>query len=135
VLGELECAALERHLERCSSCARTRSEIAAFTLLLRAAPLAERRLPVSVPPRRPARARRVRRAAAGLVLAAALAAGATLFVLPQGAPVASSAALSLATPRQRLEFAAAERDRTEPPTFAPASAPERFLPYAARALA
>ena len=135
-LGELERAALQRHLARCATCSGARAEIAGFTLLLRSAPLVERRRPVSVGGVGiPRRARLVRRAAASLVLAAALAAGGAVVLAPRGSPTASSTALALATPSQRLEFARAEHARIEVPTPAPAPAPQRQLPYGARALA
>jgi anti-sigma factor RsiW len=133
-LSEFECAALERHVARCESCAAARASVAAFTAVLRETPTLTRAEPVVVPvTRAPRRARLVRAGAASLVLAGALAAAA-LVALPRGAPIGSSAALAFATPKERLQFAAAEHARIDVRVPAAAVLPVKPSPFAARVL-
>jgi anti-sigma factor RsiW len=114
-LSEFERAALARHLESCHECREASAVIMGFTRLIREAPAAACE-PSTAAPALPAVRRRrtgVRRAAFVALLAASLGSLAGVFVIPQGAPVDSSAFLSAATPIQRLEYVSAEHARID----------------------
>ncbi len=132
--SELETAALRRHLGHCEACAAVSGETAGFTELIRLAPPAAVGAPVAVAVPHTRRARIARRTAATLVLAAALGAGAGVLTLPHSSPAASSNALGLATPKQRLTFAAAEGLRAEPKSLAPTHSSQLSPPFASRVL-
>ena len=72
--SELEVAALERHLAVCPRCREIAAETAALTYLLREAPLVELERPIVVTYPHRVRKKVVRRAAAGILVAAGLAA-------------------------------------------------------------
>ena len=72
--SELEVAALERHLAVCPRCREIAAETASLTYLLREAPLVELERPVVVTSPRRVRKKVVRRTAAGILVAAGLAA-------------------------------------------------------------
>jgi predicted anti-sigma-YlaC factor YlaD len=113
-LGELERAALSRHLERCGACRAVRAEIAGFTGVLRAAPLLERGQPIVIA--RPARARvRATRRVAVAVAAVAAVVAATLTALPSSSgPITS--ALTFRNAQEQRHFAQ-EHVRLEPAVF------------------
>jgi predicted anti-sigma-YlaC factor YlaD len=99
-LSEFERIRLDRHLERCASCAAFGAEIGATTQVLREAPLIVPTAPVELPARRSARHRNAA-AAAFAAAAAALAAvvalhpGSTVRRTTAGAAVARPAGLAL----------------------------------------
>jgi len=113
-LSEFESALLERHLERCGSCAASRAEIGGFTRLIRAAPLAVSSSGVTVPAPPSRRRSLARRAAAAALVAAALGAGAGGFALTQRPAPLRSSALAFASQGERLRFVHAEHVRIEP---------------------
>jgi predicted anti-sigma-YlaC factor YlaD len=100
-LGDVERAGLERHLERCERCRARRTDISAFTLILRTEP------PIgpakSIPVSMSGRPRLVRRAAV-TGAAAALAAAVAFVGIPHSGS-GPSGALDFGTAQQQLRFA------------------------------
>jgi predicted anti-sigma-YlaC factor YlaD len=101
-LSTFEAVLLERHLRRCADCSHFAGDVAAQTVLLRAAELEEPARHVLLPV---ARKRPLRRAAGGvLTVAAAVAAAAVFTVTPNGhrAETSASSATSQAETGQRV---------------------------------
>jgi len=117
-LSQLERAALGRHLDGCARCREVRTDVRAFTTLMREAPLVELGRPVELPQARRARVRTARRVAASLAFAALTAfavAGAGLF--PSGGTSPHSA-LAFRNAQEQQRFANLETQRLEPSVFA-----------------
>jgi predicted anti-sigma-YlaC factor YlaD len=131
-LSELEQAAFARHLASCAGCRALGDEVAAFTRLIREAPMLALERPVAVAA--PGRARRqlVRRAGAAAAAAAAVAAAVLGgFAVTGSAPSAPSGLAFRDAKEQRL-FAKVEAQRIEPAAFVTAS--PTVPSFAARAL-
>lgn len=113
-LSQLERAALDRHLDECARCRVLAADVTSFTELLREAPPVELSRPIVV--RAPQRIRVVRRAAASLALAGAVAAATLGIVLPTSTG-SSESALSFRTVQEQKQFAHIEARRLEPAVF------------------
>jgi anti-sigma factor RsiW len=117
-LSELEEVALDRHLVGCVACRTLAAETAAFTALLRAAPLVglDHELRVELP-RRPRRARAVRHAAAAAVVLGTLAAaGAGALVTADSAERSGQgpSALVFSSDHEQWSYALMQQLRLEP---------------------
>jgi len=133
-LSEFECALLERHLERCGSCAALRAEFDDLTRLIRAAPPVEGRARPGVPAPAARRRSLPRRAVAAVLVAAALAAGAGVGLLGERSAPVGSSALAFASLGERLRFVHAEHLRIEPLGDAGVQPAPAAPSFAARAL-
>jgi anti-sigma factor RsiW len=125
--SELEVAALDRHLAACPRCREVAAETAAFTALLREAPLValERRVLVESP--RTGRKKVVRRASAGILVAAALASvGLGLASVADSGPRHPSSALGFRDLDEQRQFVRAELIRLEPDEVRAAEAAPRL---------
>jgi anti-sigma factor RsiW len=113
--SELEVMALDRHLAVCPRCREIAADTASLTYLLRDAPLVELERPVVVASSRRVRKKVVRRAAAGVLVFAGLAAaglGYTLF--EDSGPKHPSSALGFRDLHEQRQFVRAELIRLEP---------------------
>ena len=125
--AQLEAAALDRHLERCPRCREVAADTAALTSLLREAPLVELERPVVVTSPRRVRKKVVRRAAAGILVAAGLAGaalGVTVFV--DSGHKAPSSALGFRNLHEQRQFVRAELIRLEPQSVFQVQTAPRF---------
>jgi predicted anti-sigma-YlaC factor YlaD len=114
--SDLEAAALDRHLERCPTCAGFAAELGGFTELLRSVPLAEPRRSLSLPPRRTRKLRPLSRRVA-LAAAFAVSVGSAFAILSVPGPSAllvPSSALRFASTHEELEFAQSKNLTLEP---------------------
>jgi anti-sigma factor RsiW len=125
--SELEGAALDRHLASCARCREAAAGATALTQLLREAPLVELSRPVVVTSPRRVGKRVVRRAAAGVLVAASLAAaaaGVTSFTdSSEGHP---SSALGFRDQDEQRRFVQSELMRLEPQLAAAVPTAPRF---------
>jgi anti-sigma factor RsiW len=113
--SELEVVALERHLAVCARCRELAAETESFTQLLREAPLVELARPVVVTSPRRGRTKVVRRAAAGILVAAGLAlAGVGVVAVEESGPEHPSSALGFRDAHEQRQFVRAELRRLEP---------------------
>ena len=113
--SQLEVAALERHLETCPRCREVAADTATLTSLLREAPLVELERPVVVTSPRRVRKKVVRRAAAGILVAAGLAAaGFGITAITGSGQNAPSSALGFRNLHEQRQFVRAELIRLEP---------------------
>jgi anti-sigma factor RsiW len=126
-VSELESAALDRHLASCARCREASAGTNVLTQLLREAPLVELDRPVFVAAPRRVRKRTVRRAAAGVLVAAGLAAaiaGSTAF--RDSGPTHPSSALGFRDLDEQRRFVQSELIRLEPHLAAAAQAAPRL---------
>jgi predicted anti-sigma-YlaC factor YlaD len=113
--SQLEVTALERHLTGCPRCREFAADTASLTTLFREAPLAELTRPVVVTSPGRVRKKVVRRAAAGILVAAGLAAvgfGVTAFT--ESGPKHPSSALGFRDLHEQRQFVRSELIRLEP---------------------
>lgn len=116
-LSQLERAALGRHLDGCAGCRAAVSEIGAFTMLMREAPLIELARPVVVPAPRRARAQVARRAAASLAFAGLVGAAILGGLLASSGTTSPRSALAFRNLEEQQRFAHVEARRLEPAVF------------------
>jgi predicted anti-sigma-YlaC factor YlaD len=133
-LSEFERALLERHLECCVSCAALRLELGGLTRLIRAAPPVSGRPRPAVPAPAARRRSLPRRAVAGVLVAAVLAAGAGVGLLGARSTPVGSSALAFASLGERLRFVHAEHVRIDPLEDAGVQPGPAAPSFAARAL-
>jgi hypothetical protein len=135
MLGELEHAALRRHLARCRACSASRAELAGFTLLIRAAPPVASPARVTVPIPR-SRLRGFPRTAVAILAAAAIAAsGGFVFSQHFGRTGSlASSAFAFASQSDRRRYVHDEQVRLEPHVFAGVTAGVRGATVAPRVL-
>jgi anti-sigma factor RsiW len=113
--SELEVAALDRHLAVCPRCREVAAETLAFTNLLREAPLVPLERRVVVESSHATRKRVVRRATAGILVAAALSSvGLGLASIADSGPRHPSSALGFRDLHEQRQFVRAELIRLEP---------------------
>jgi len=125
--SELEVMALERHLAGCPRCREVAADTASLTQLLRSAPLVELERPVFVPASRRTRSKVVRRAAAGILVAAGLAAaGLGVTTLTDAGPKHPSSALGFRNLDEQRQFVRSELIRLEPQTVFQVETAPRF---------
>jgi predicted anti-sigma-YlaC factor YlaD len=114
--SELEDAALQRHLERCTACASLAEELRGLTEVLRAAPLDEPRRSLPALGARIRRPRPARRRIA-LVAAFAVSVGSAVAILSVPSPsglIVPSSALRFANAHEEIEFAQSKNLSLEP---------------------
>jgi anti-sigma factor RsiW len=125
--AELEVAALDRHLAVCPRCREFAAETASLTQLLRVAPLVELERPVVIAYPRRVRSKVVRRAAAGILVAAGLAAaGVGITVVTDSGPKHPSSALGFRDLQEQRQFVRAELIRLEPQSVFTVKTAPRF---------
>jgi anti-sigma factor RsiW len=125
--AELEVAALDRHLAVCPRCREFAEESASLTQLLRVAPLVELERPVVIDYPRRVRSKVVRRAAAGILVAAGLAAaGVGVTVVTDSGPKHPSSALGFRDLKEQRQFVRAELIRLEPQSVFTVKTAPRF---------
>ena len=113
--SQLEVAALDRHLAVCPRCREIAADTASLTQLLRAAPLVELERPVAIAYPRRTRKKVVRRAAAGILVAAGLAAaGLGITAYTASGPKHPSSALGFRDIHEQRQFVRSELIRLEP---------------------
>jgi predicted anti-sigma-YlaC factor YlaD len=116
-ISDLEEAALQRHLERCTPCGALAAELAGLTELLRAAPLEEPRRSLAPEPsrgwrKRPAR----RRVGAALAFAASLGSAFAILSVPTVPEllVPAGGAIHFANHRDAMRFVRSKDHTLEP---------------------
>jgi anti-sigma factor RsiW len=125
--SELEVAALDRHLAVCPRCREVAAETLAFTNLLREAPLVPLERRVVVESSHATRKRVVRRATAGILVAAALSSvGLGLASIADSGPRHPSSALGFRDLHEQRQFVRAELIRLEPEEMRAAAAAPRL---------
>jgi anti-sigma factor RsiW len=126
-LSQIEVAALERHLDVCPRCREADADTASLTQLLRAAPLVELDRPVVIAYPRRTRKKVVRRAAAGILVAAGLAAaGLGITVFTESGPKHPSSALGFRDIHEQRQFVRSELIRLEPQSVFTVETAPRF---------
>jgi anti-sigma factor RsiW len=125
--SQLEVAALERHLAVCPRCREADADTASLTHLLRVAPLVELERPVVIDYPKRVRKKVVRRAAAGILVAAGLAgAGLGVTVFAESGPKHPSSALGFRDLHEQRQFVRAELIRLEPQSVFTVETAPRF---------